>query len=217
MPSVRYAAFGGDGAFFDTPTRVPFGSDIDPKKVYPDERGFTLLEIPYKGGEVSMVLIAPRSADGLAGLEKKLTSANVRTWIGKLQQRAVHVFVPRFKLETKYALEKSLQAMGMVRAFEDPRLPDGAQFDGMSASEDPAQKLYVSKVLHKAFVEVNEKGTEAAAATAVIMARPKEAVPQSVPFTPTFRADRPFVFLIRDVKTGSILFVGRMMNPRQNG
>jgi serine protease inhibitor len=217
MPSVRYAAFRGDGTFFDTPTRVPLGSDIDPNKVYPDERGLTLLEMPYKGGEVSMVLIVPRSADGLAGLEMRLTSANVRSWFGELRQRGVHVFVPKFKLETKYALEKSFRAMGMVRAFEDPRLPEGAQFDGMSASEDPAQKLYVSKVLHKAFVEVNEKGTEAAAATAVLMARPTEAEPQSVPFTPTFRADRPFVFLIRDVRTGSILFVGRMMNPRQNG
>jgi len=72
--------------------------------------------MPYKGSEVSMVLIAPRSADGLAGLEKQLTSANVRAWVGKLRQRAVHVFVPRFKLETKYALEKPLRAMGMVRA-----------------------------------------------------------------------------------------------------
>jgi len=216
MPGVRYAAFRGDGTFFDTPGRVPLG-EIDPRTVYPDERGFTLLEMPYKGGEVSMVLIVPRSADGLAGLEKKLTSANVRTWVGKLRQRAVHVFLPRFKLETKYALEKPLRAMGMARAFEDPRLPNGAQFEGMSASEDPAQRLYVSKVLHKAFVEVNEKGTEAAAAAAVLTARPTEAVPQSVPFTPTFRADRPFVFLIRDVRTGSILFVGRMMNPRQDG
>jgi serine protease inhibitor len=105
----------------------------------------------------------------------------------------------------------------MIRAFQDPRLPDGAQFDRMSQSEDPLEKLYISKVLHKAFVEVNEKGTEAVAATAVIMVRPTSAVPQSIPFTPTFKADRPFVFLIRDVKTGSVLFLGRMMNPGPNG
>jgi serpin B len=92
---------------------------------------------------------------------------------------------------------------------------DFSQADDLAAKMP--QKLYVSKVLHKAFMEVNEKGTEAAAATAVLMARPTEAVPQSVPFTPTFRADRPFVFLIRDVRTGSILFVGRLMNPRQDG
>jgi serine protease inhibitor len=215
MHAARYAAFRGDGTFFDTPHQVPRG-EIDPKTVYPDERGFTLLELPYKGDEVSMVFLVPRSADGLAALEKNLTAANVQTWIGKLQQRAVHVHVPRFKLETKYALEKLLKAMGMVRAFEDPRSPDGAQFDGMSASSDPNQKLYISKVLHKAFVEVNEKGTEAAAATAVLMLA-KSAAPVTVPFTPTFKADRPFVFLIRDRKTGSILFLGRTTNPRQVG
>ena len=137
MPGVRYAAFRGDGTFFDTPGRVPLG-EIDPKTVYPDERGFTLLEMPYKGGEVSMVVLVPRSADGLAALEKKLTSANLQTWVGKLQQRSVHVFLPKFKLETEYKLEKTLQEMGMVRAFLDPRLPKGAQFDGMRDSEDPS-------------------------------------------------------------------------------
>jgi serine protease inhibitor len=193
---------------------VPRG-EVDPKKVYPDERGFQLLELPYKGDEVSMLVIVPRSADGLAALEKKLTSADLKTWIDKLKKRTVIVNLPKFKLETKYTMEKTLQDMGMKRAFKDPRLADGAQFDGMSESEDPEQKLYITKVLHKAFVEVNEKGTEAAAATAVIMAQPTSA-PVFVPFTPTFRADRPFLFLIRDVKTGSLLFLGRMTNPKQN-
>ncbi len=82
----------------------------------------------------------------------------------------------------------------------------------MSQSQDPNNKLYITKVLHKAFVEVNEKGTEAAAATAVIVARPTSA-PLSRPFVPTVRADRPFVFLIRDRKTGCILFLGRVTNP----
>jgi serine protease inhibitor len=215
LPGVRYAAFNGDGTYFDTPSQIPRGGRVEESKLYPDEHGFTLLEMPYKGGELSMVAIAPRSADGLAELDKKLTGDNLQAWMGKLRQRSVHVFMPRFKLETNYAMEAMLQAMGMKRAFKDPRAPDGAQFDGMSQSEDPAQKLYISKVLHKAFVEVNEKGTEAAAATAVIMAKPT-AAPVSIPFTPTFRADRPFVFLIRDVKTGSILFLGRMMNPKQS-
>jgi serine protease inhibitor len=213
MPGVRYAAFQGDGKYFDTPSHMPRDGRVDEKKLYPDEHGFTMLEMPYKGGELSMVVIAPRSPDGLAELEKKLTGDNLQAWVGKLQPRKVHVFVPKFKLETNYAMETMLQRMGMKRAFNDPRRPDGAQFDGMSQSEDPAQKLYISKVLHKAFVEVNEKGTEAAAATAVIMAMPT-AAPASIPFTPTFRADRPFVFLIRDVKTGSILFLGRMTHPK---
>jgi serine protease inhibitor len=213
MPGVRYTAFQGDGKSFDTPSRIARGGRVDEKKLYPDEHGFAMLEMPYKGGELSMVVIAPRSPDGLAELEKKLTGGNLQAWLGKLQPRSVHVYVPKFKLETKYDMERILEAMGMKRAFKDPRAADGAQFDGMSQSEDPAQKLYISKVLHKAFVEVNEKGTEAAAATAVIMVTPT-AAPTSVPFTPTFRADRPFVFLIRDVKTGSILFLGRMTNPK---
>jgi serine protease inhibitor len=176
-----------------------------------------MLELPYKGGEVAMLVLLPRSADGLEALEKQLTAENLAAWVGKLQQRGTHVFLPKFKVETKYDLGKTLQGMGMVRAFNDPRTADGAQFDGMSESQDPAQKLYISKVLHKAFVEVNEKGTEAAAATAVMMMMPKSAAPVSVPFTPTFRADRPFLFLIRDRQSGSILFVGRMVNPTQKG
>jgi serpin B len=104
-----------------------------------------------------MVVIVPRSADGLPALEKNLTSASLQAWAGKLEQRLVHVFLPKFKLETKYALEKALQAMGMVRAFKDPGLSDGAQFGGMCASADPAEKLCISKVLHKAFVEVTKK------------------------------------------------------------
>jgi serine protease inhibitor len=215
MGSARYAAFRGDGTFFDTPARVPIGA-VDEKTVYPDERGFTVLELPYKGGEVAMVVLLPRAAGGLGALEKQLTAEGLAAWVGKLRQRAVHVYLPKFKVETKYDLGKTLQGMGMVRAFKGPRAADGAQFDGMSRSQDPAQKLYVSKVLHKAFVEVSEKGTEAAAATAVMM--PKEAAaPASVPFTPTFRADRPFLFLVRDRQSGSVLFLGRVLNPTEKG
>lgn len=212
MHSARYAAFAAGGAPFDTPARYNPNGDDD-KKLYPDDRGFTVLELPYKGDELSMVLIAPRTAGGLADVEKALTAKNLQAWIAKLQQREVHTFVPKFKAETKYDMGDTLKAMGMARAFKDPRLADGAQFDGMSQSDDPSQKLYITKVLHKAFVEVSEKGTEAAAATAVILAEPT-AAPVTVPFTPVFRADRPFVFLIRDRKTGSVLFLGRMMNPK---
>jgi serine protease inhibitor len=215
MGSARYAAFRGDGTFFDTPPRVPIGN-VDEKTVYPDERGFTVLELPYKGGEVSMVVLLPRSAGGLEALEKKLTAENLAAWVGKLRQRGVHVYLPKLKVETKYDLGKTLQGMGMVRAFKGPRAAGGAQFDGMSESQDPAQKLYVSKVLHKAFVEVSEKGTEAAATTAVMMPK-AEAAPASVPFTPTFRVDRPFLFLVRDRQSGSVLFLGRVLNPTEKG
>ena len=103
----------------------------------------------------------------------------------------------------------------MVRAFKDPRNPKtGAQFQGMTTSTDPMEQLYISKVFHKAFVEVNEKGTEAAAATAVAMFA-LCSLPRDVPFTPEFKADRPFVFLIREKSTGSVLFLGRMTQPAE--
>ncbi len=204
----RYGAFGADGSFFSTPTIIELGRGA---KLYPGEGGFAVLELPYKGDDLSMVLLAPNAPGGLAAIESKLTSANVSAWIAKLRKRKVHVLLPKFKLETDYKMKGTLQAMGMERAFRPPQRPNGADFTGMCASKDPRYRLCISKVLHKAFVEVNEKGTEAAAATAVMMvlmsARRVE------PFTPTFKADRPFVFLIRDVKTGSILFMGRMHKP----
>ncbi|MCP4377940.1 MAG: serpin family protein, partial [bacterium] len=124
-------------------------------------------------------------------------------------------FLPKFKLETRYKMKDTLKAMGMARAFIDPRGAngDGADFAGMCASKDPWDQLYISSVIHKAFVEVNEKGTEAAAATAVMMDGSTSARP-SRPFTPTFQADRPFLFVIRDKQTNSILFMGRIYNPQ---
>ena len=206
----RYGAFNADGSPFATPRQIERGQK---DKLYPDKDGFALLELPYKGDDLSMVLIAPNRPDGLAAIEKKLDADKLSAWVGKLQKRKTHVFLPKFKMETDYKLGESLKAMGMVRAFTDPRDPvNGADFTGMCASADPRLRLYITKVLHKAFVEVNEKGTEAAAATAVMMAVATSAR-MTVPFTPTFQADRPFLFLIRDVKTGSVLFMGRMTDP----
>jgi serine protease inhibitor len=122
--------------------------------------------------------------------------------------------MPKFTLETNYNLKKVLQDLGMIRAFIDPQLPNGADFAGMCGSTDPMLRLYISKVLHKAFVEVNEKGTEAAAATGDEMIMMKAVgIFKTIPFTPVFRADRPFLFLIRDRSTGSILFMGRVVTP----
>ena len=163
-----------------------------------------------------MVVIVPRSAGGLPAVEKMLTGAKLQGWAGKLQQRAVHVYLPKFKLETAFNLNKPLQELGMKRAFQDPGARNGAQFGGMTDSKDPGEQLYIARVLHKAFVEVSEKGTEAAAATAVIMATPSS-IPRAVPFIPSFKAERPFVFLIRDRQSGGILFLGRVMNPKGNG
>jgi len=206
----RYGAFNADGSPFNTPRQIRRGQKA---KLYPDQDGFALMELPYKGDDLSMVLIAPNDPAGLAAIEKKVDAEKLSAWIGKLQKRKVHVFLPKFKMETDYKLHESLPAMGMVRAFKAPGR-GGADFTGMCASDDPRLRLYITKVLHKAFVEVNEKGTEAAAATAVIMAV-KSSAPISVPFTPTFKADRPFLFLIRDIQSGSVLFIGRMMKPEK--
>ena len=108
-------------------------------------------------------------------------------------------------------MNAALKGLGMVRAFANAAESGGAEFDGICAPSAPNQRLFLAKVLHKTFVEVNEKGTEAAAATAVEGGL--GGMPVMVPFVPTFRADKPFVFLIRDKPTGSILFLGRMAHP----
>jgi serine protease inhibitor len=213
--AFSYAAFNKDGSVFDTPEEVSRDKD-DPKVLYPDSKGLEILELPYQGDGLSMLVLLPRSASGLPELEKKLTSANLRAWTGKLRRRRVHVILPKFNLETSFDLKKTLEPLGMKRAFRDPGLKSGAEFDGMTDSKSALAKLYISKVLHKAFIQVNEKGTEAAAATGFGWSHRKSA-PVALPFTPTFKADRPFVFLIRDQKTGSVLFLGRVVNPKNVG
>ena len=158
-----------------------------------------VLELPYAGEAVSMVVLLPKKRDGLVALEKSLTPANLSGWLGALRMRRVAVYLPRFKTEAKFELNRTLASMGMPLAFGM-----AADFSGM----DGTKALYISNVIHKAYVDVNEKGTEAAAATAVIVKRKGMPAPPMV-----FRADHPFLFLIRDGKTGSILFLGRVVDP----
>ena len=153
-----------------------------------------------------MVLIAPNRPDGIAALEQLLTTENLTRWISQCRRRETFVLMPKFKLSTKYFLNQTLAAMGMPRAFD----MGAADFSGMSSSTDPGDALYLSQAIHQTFLEVNEKGTEAAAATGATMAL--RAIPRK-PLVPRFAADRPFIFLIRDVESGHVLFMGRMMNP----
>ena len=204
LEKARYGAFKADGSPFETPAMVPTQEPL-----YPDKDGFTMVELPYRGGGLAMVLLAPQRPDGLPALEATLSAEKLAAWIGGLAKRKVHVVLPKFRLETDYTLGDAdnpgaLQQMGMVRAFAK-----GADFSGMNLSHRP--DLYISKVLHKAFVDVNEEGTEAAAATAVILTG--KSLVLRKPFVPTFRADRPFLFLIKDKVTGSVLFMGRMVDP----
>ena len=172
-----------------------------------------VLEMPYKGDKVSMFVLLPNQGGGqpfrrptnppakkktLADLEKILSPAKLSEWVGKVRRAKVDTWFPKFKMTSEFSLSQQLQALGMKKAF------GGADFSGM----DGTKNLYISAVLHKAFVEVNEEGTEAAAATAVVI-RTKSARPMG----PRFRADHPFLFLIRDKATGSILFLGRYAEP----
>jgi len=164
-----------------------------------------VLEMPYAKGELSMIVLLPKKIDGLSQLEQKLTPENLQVWAKELQWQKVMVYLPRFKMTSQFGLKDTLQAMGMTLAFDDRK----ADFSRMSRSEG----LYISAVIHKAFVDVNEEGTEAAAATAIGM-RAMAASPQREQ-PPTFRADHPFLLLIRENQTGAILFVGRVMNPKE--
>jgi serpin B len=148
-----------------------------------------------------MVVLLPKKVDGLAALEGKLTAANLAAWLGRLHEQEVNVALPRFKMTREFSLKGTQEALGMRRAF----IAGGADFSGMSGTN--GRRLFISAVVHKAFVDVNEEGTEAAAATGVAV----KALAARV--TPVFRADRPFVFLIRDNRSGSVLFLGRLTNP----
>jgi serpin B len=160
-----------------------------------------LVELTYRGGGVSMVVLLPREIDGLKALENSLNQKQLDDWIAHARVEKVSVFLPKFKLTRQFELGKTLAGMGMADAFS-PR----ADFSGMDGMKD----LFISEVIHKAFVEVNEEGTEAAAATAAVMVGMAMQRPQPAP---VFRADHPFLFLIRDTHSGSILFMGRVTNP----
>jgi len=162
-----------------------------------------VLEMGYAGKGLSMVVLLPKKVDGLAALEKSLTAERLAQLTDKLPQRKVKVYLPRFKMESRFDLKKQLIAMGMPLAFANQ-----ADFTGIA----PKPPLKISKVIHQANCDVTEEGTVAAAATAVVMARGGSAA-RPAPI-PEFKADHPFLFLIRDVKTGVILFLGRFTTPK---
>ena len=167
---------------------------------YAELSDLQILEFPYVGGDLSMLVLLPRQKDGLGNLETELTAQNLATWMANLQSEKVEVFLPKFKITSEFSLADTLGRMGMPDAFIYGR----ADFSGMDGRQD----LYVSAVAHQAFVEVNEEGTEAAAVTAVLM------MPGGLPPPlPVFRVDHPFLFLIRDNRNGSVLFMGRVTNP----
>jgi serpin B len=169
---------------------------------YIDEGSFLALELPYKGNALAMVIFLPKARDGLGPLESSLTASKIESWLAKLSSHRMEVSLPKFKLTAECELKDALSELGMPMAFK----PGAADFSGITGTRE----LAISAVVHKAFIEVEERGTEAAAATGVVMARTSAAIAQS---PVVFRADHPFFFLIRDTSTGTILFLGRLVRP----
>ncbi len=168
---------------------------------YAELDGAKAVQLPYKNQELSMIAILPPEGKSLSGWAADLTWERLAPLLGALGKREVDLFLPRFKLETSFLLKKSLIALGMGHACSD-----AADFSGLDGSKD----LKITEVVHKAFVDVNEEGTEAAAATAAVV-ETKAFRPPEPPVI--FRADRPFLFLIRDTASGAILFLGRVERP----
>jgi serpin B len=174
---------------------------------YFDGGTFQALAIPYKGGDLSMIVFLPKDITGFPALEESLTASHMKQWLDRLHWvPEVIVTMPKFKMTRQIGLADTLGALGMPKAFDSGK----ADFSGMTGNRE----LHISAVIHKAFIDVDEKGTEAAAATAVVMMAPTAMPPRfQPPPPPVFRADHPFFFLIRDNRSGSILFMGRVIDP----
>lgn len=183
---------------------IPLMYRKDPFRYFETE-GFQAVDLPYKDERLSMSVFLPKARDGLPAFEAELTGARLREWLGRLDRerpREVRLHLPKLKVEEDYQLVPPLTAMGMAIAFD----PNRADFRGIADAD-----LFISQVVHKTFLRVDEKGTEAAAATGI------EVELTSAPIVPpvVFRADHPFFLVIRDKPSGAILFLGRIVSPEK--
>jgi len=169
---------------------------------YFEDKDVKAIEIPYKDNKASMVIFLPVQKNGIAELEKTLDYKTCMFILGSLKNNTVNLAIPKFTASYRVYLQNILSKMGMPLAFSGM-----ADFSGMTGQRD----LKISSVIHQAFINVDEKGTEAAAATAVVIKMMAAPGPQDIKI---FKADHPFIFLIRDNTTGSILFMGKIMNPK---
>jgi serpin B len=165
---------------------------------YAEFDNLQVLELLYSGEETSMVILLPKNVDGLAALEQQLTQENLKNWLSAIEydECPERIHLPKFRVNSQFEFKQVLSKMGMGSAFND-----SADFSGMNGRKD----LFLANVIHKTFVDVNELGTEATAST--------EATGVSRCGGESFNADRPFIFLIRHIPSGSILFMGRIVNP----
>jgi serpin B len=169
---------------------------------YTETPSSQILEMRYAGSGIAFDVLLPKTSTGLVEIEKSLTSGNLTAWLGNLTSCNVRVSLPKFRAESEFSLGKTLSAMGMPTAFTN-----NADFSGI----DSRGNLAISEVEHKAFVDVSEQGTEAAAATGITAHPAALRAPEP---TVVFRADHPFLFIIRDSRSGVMLFIGRLVNPR---
>lgn len=177
---------------------------------YYNGRGFQAITLPYVSSHLHFLLIVPDSVSGIASVEEKLTPQLLLA-CAQAKSREVSLHLPKFKITPPTVpLGETLQKLGMTTAFDEPR--GSADFDAM-APKRPDDYLRISKVFHKTFIELDEKGTEAAAATAVIMAK-RSMAPVDRPKPITLKADRPFLFAIQHAESGACLFLGRVSDPR---
>lgn len=187
------------GSFWIAPNKeitVPMMNQMG--KFYSAENAsLQILALPYVGENLFMIILLPQGRDGLAEVEKHVNAENIKQWIMMTEQKTLAVSLPKFTTSSRFDLKRTLSAMGMPEAFSRK-----ADFSGIISSGG----LWIAKVIHEAFVEVNEKGTEASAATAVTFGRsmPRE-----------FRVDHPFLFFIYDGSSESVLFLGRVVNPSE--
>ncbi len=180
--------------------KVPMMRRADPEAVYnyAETEDLQILELPYEGDDLSMMIILPRSKN-IGSVDKDLNWERIEELKAILSPRRVEVYLPRFTFKTKYNLTVNLSQLGMPNAFAPH-----CDFSGI----DGTKNLYVKAVVHQAFVDVNEEGTEAAAATGVVVG-----ITSVGPQIPVFRADHPFIFVIQEKTTGNILFIGRVVKP----
>lgn len=166
---------------------------------YAETENLQILEMIYEGEELSMLIILPKEED-VKFIEESFTIENLNSWRNQLREEDVSVFIPKFTFTTKYILNENLKEMGISSAFSEM-----ADFSGIDGDKD----LFIQTVVHQAFIDVNEEGTEAVAATGISIGI------ESVPEIKIFRVDHPFIFIIQERNKGNILFLGRVINPEQ--
>jgi serpin B len=185
-----------DGSQVQVPTMSRRGQTS-----FAEGEGYQAVALPYKGGRAAMLILVPDEGQ-FETFEGALDAQQVDDILGQMQTQDVMLFLPKFEFSSEYALGDTLSEIGMPDAFD----PESADFSAMVDSSQTDENLFISQVVHKAFVAVDEIGTEAAAATGVVVG--VTSMPREV------RVDRPFIFVIYDQETDSVLFVGRVLDPR---